>query len=539
MEDAQRDIIIFTGQSGIKIDRCIGRLANNGLQFQVLAIDKLMSQVSGQKFVDVLGMPPRIQESLWTQAFQRMLEKLPAKSKKDNYVFLTFHACYFHQKLTEFISPINLNALLQLMNRVKMVIVFIDDCYDIYRRLIDNDQMYEDIFKLEPLDALMQSITNLSNLLTWREIEIAFSRKVAQLLSVPIYCISVKHPTFMVSRLISKARSELNILYLSHPISSIRKQGIYERLSDFYSELNAFILEVLKHENMILFIPDTIDEYRIKEDSINGKIIYVPEVFLGWPLPFSDQWLCGSLPQKLQGINPLNPKNFPFSTADGSTKSAISSSLEMFISRIVDQINARDRTLVEQSVNGILVFRPYWASTVPSGVEQEMQYNSDLKNRYGEDHRKAYLLSASQDLGKWRISNLFTLVKDSAILDAKYNEDLKLLEQKWLEDQGKISEFSSISYDKDLIRKEIESILPGNYEFEKRLTGIFKGTLSYGKMLQKSELLNKGWEEIFKQVNVDDPLLRYSDQESALLCDQGSFGEEAKIFIQNIVGGRN
>jgi len=535
MKDEQEDIIIFTGQSGIKIERCLDRLAKNGLQFQVLAIDKLMAQISSKDFIDILEMPPKIQESLWTEAFQSFRKDLPAEVEKDKYIFLTFHACYFHQRKTEFISPVNLNELMKLKDRTKMVIILIDDCYDIYRHLLDDRQMYDYVLGLEPFDSLMQSIMNISNLLIWREVEIAFSRKIAQLLNVPMYCISVKHPSFTVSRLISKPRSELNILYLSHPISAIRKQVMGERLPAFYTELNVFIQEALKYENMILFTPDTIDEYRIKVAS--GSDEYVPELLDGWPLPYPDELICEHLPEKLQQVNPLNPKNFSFSAAHDNVKSAISSVLNMLSSRIQEQINARDHTLVEQSVDGVLVFRPYWAASSPSGVEEEMKYNYDLKVRYGEKERKAYLLSTYQDLGKWRISKLFTLLEDSAIIGEGEKEGLKSLLQKWSEDSKKVSDFSSLSYDGNVIKQEIESVLPQSYEFEKSLTGSFRGALSPAKMLQKVKLLDRGWEEIFSQINADDPLLKYTDRKCILLSDRKKFEEEARGFIKNVIIG--
>jgi len=536
MKKEQKDIIIFTGQSGIKIDSCLTRLANNGLQFQTIQIDKIISQIIKKDFIEVLEMPPKIQETLWTEAFQSSIKNIPAQVEKDKYIFLTFHACYFHQRKTEFISPVNLNELMQLKNRTKMVIILIDDCYDVYRHLLDDGQMYNDVLTQKPLESLMQSVMNISNLLMWREVEIAFSRKIAQLLNVPMYCISVKHPTFLVSRLISKAQSDLNILYLSHPISAIRKQAMGERLSAFYAELNNFIQEVLKYENMILFIPDTIDEYRIKIDSVSGN--YVPELLDGWLIPYPDDLICEHLPLKLREVNPLNPNNFLFSTADGGTKSAISSILNMLSLRIKDQVNARDHTLVEQGVDGVLVYRPYWAASFPHGVEEEMKYNYDLKVRYGDKKRKAYLLSAYQDLGKWRISKLFTLLEDSAIISAREKEGLKSLLQKWSEDTKKVSEFSSKSYNMDRTRTEIESILPGDYEFDPRFVGSFKGALSPAKMLQKVKLLDRGWEEIFSQINADDPLLRYTDEECILLSDRKKFDEEARGFIKNVIVGR-
>ena len=275
MNAEKKDLVIFTGQSGIKIESCIGKLAHLGLDFQFVPVDKLISVTSGEKFVEVLGAPPSIQNILWTQAFEQAQDVLQPTRTKHDFTFLTFHACYYHQKKTEFVCPVNLNQLVQLKDRTKMIIVLIDDCYDIYRRLMDKDQMYEDVLNSDDsLDTLLESICNITNLLTWRETEIAFSRKIAQLLDVSMYVISVKHPDFMIPRLISAPKESLKILYLSHPISVIRRQVSSARLSEFYAELSSFIKDVLKPDNVVLFVPDTIDEYRIKHPSIEESRYY-------------------------------------------------------------------------------------------------------------------------------------------------------------------------------------------------------------------------------------------------------------------------
>jgi len=535
MNNEHRDIVIFTGQSGIKHEKCIDKLANARFDFKLVSIDKTISEISSEKFIDVLGMPPRIQESLWTKAFEQAKKALPQKVETAKYTFFTSHACYYHQGKTEFICPVNLSELIQLKDRTKMIIVLLDDAYDIYRRLLDTGQMYDYIWGLNPLEALRHSITNLSNILTWRESEIAFSRKIAQLLNVPMYTISVKHPAFVIARLISVPPDVLKILYLSHPISSIRKRGVYPRLPEFYTELSYFIRDILKSDNTVLFVPDTIDELRIGEDNDGAE--YIPELSNGWPLPFSDQWLCETLPQKLQRINPLNPRDFNFSAATDDTKSAISSTLRMLTTRIIDQINSRDRTLVEQSKDGVVVFRPYWAASVPSGVEQEMMYNFDLRELYGETERKTYMLTTYEDLGKCRINQLFTLVEDGANIEDKDRVNLQELCQKWLAEHKTVLEFYNNTYNPAKVRKEIESALPPDYEFSGNLVSSIKGALAGGKMLQKAKQRDKGWGEIFKQLRGEDPLSRYTTGDCTLLCNRAKFEEEAKNFIEKVVIG--
>ena len=61
MNAVKKDLVIFTGQSGIKIENCISKLAHTGLDFQLVQVDKYLSEISGKNFVEVLGTPPNIQ----------------------------------------------------------------------------------------------------------------------------------------------------------------------------------------------------------------------------------------------------------------------------------------------------------------------------------------------------------------------------------------------------------------------------------------------------------------------------------------------
>ena len=126
MGDTRKDIVIFTGQSGIKVENCIKKLADDGLGAQPISIDKQITKSPGAgDFVDVLGKPPRIQESLWSGCFSEAVRNLPKSVDDGKYIFITFHACYFHQRKTDFTSPVNFAQLPQIQARTKMVIVLI------------------------------------------------------------------------------------------------------------------------------------------------------------------------------------------------------------------------------------------------------------------------------------------------------------------------------------------------------------------------------------------------------------------------------
>jgi len=516
----------------MKVKDCIKRLGDTGIVYKLVPIDDYVTKVSGREFVEVLGMPPRIQESLWSEAFEAVRRNLPQEGQNEGYVFLTFHACYFHQRKTEFVCPADLGQLVQLKDRTRMVVVFLDDCYDIYRRLMGTGEMYSHVLRLDPLEASLQSILNLLCILTWREIEIAFSRKIAQLLSVPLYAVAVKHPSFMVSRLIAGGPGTLRILYLSHPISAIRRRATYPRLPEFYADLSTFIKDALRCENVVLFVPDTIDEYRIEQDEGNK---YIPKVLDGWPLPYSDSWLFKRLPQRLERLNPLNPRNFNFQGASSGTQSAVALILRVLSEKIREQINSRDRSLVEQSREGIVVFRPYWAGSTPSGVEQEMIYNRDLRNEYGEGQREAYILSTCEELGKRRVKQLFTLVENGAIISADDKARLQGLCESWLADPSRVRQFCDKTYESEDVRRTIEGELPEDYEFSQEVVGVSQTALATGDMLGKAERQDRIWEGIRSQVEEDDPLGRYGTAGCSLICERSNFGQESERFIQSVI----
>lgn len=58
-------------------------------------------------------------------------------------VFLAMHSVYSSHSTGEIFSPLNFETLSALKNKIKLLIVFIDDIYDIFRRL--TDQIFAEI----------------------------------------------------------------------------------------------------------------------------------------------------------------------------------------------------------------------------------------------------------------------------------------------------------------------------------------------------------------------------------------------------------
>ena len=528
LSNKERDVILFTGQSGVKISGCFNRL-NNLTSLPPIFIEEKMQQISGKNFLAILSDPPRIQEELWKDAFNDVKKNLPSNCEPQKKIFIAFHASYFHQRKTEFLSPVDFGELLELKDRIKMIVVFIDDCYDIYRRLLDKKQMFAYIWNkdISPEDAIIQSIYNIFTILEWREIEIAFSRKIAQLLHIPMFVLAVKHPYYILSRLIEHYEKQ-NIFYLSHPISSIR-QAEHPRITGFYSELNKVIQDMIVKENVILFIPDTIDERRIK----TKNRMFIPEISEGWPLPFQDDWLFASLPSNVVGINPLNPRNFEFYSAGEGTRSTISKLIGILLNKINDQINSRDRTLVEQSKDGIIVYRQYWESRIPGGVEQELIYNSDLRENYNEDSRKVIIINTREDLAKLRIKTLFEIIKNYINIDGKQLDNIC---DDWIQNKNFIKTFleiGSIIKEKQNLIESIEKAIGTEFEINDRKQG---STLSVGKMLAEHDKIKIFWEKTFGQILIDDPFLKYANlsQDIKIFCYNAELDENLKNLIKTI-----
>jgi hypothetical protein len=519
-----QDIILFTGISGIDIESCLFKLF--GHSNEILKIDKEMvniyrdennistTKTCGEVFTEILGLPEFFIDELWTKAFNKIKNKKMDKGLPggQSYFPLTFHACYYQQQKKEFTFPIDLGEIQKLRGRVKMLIVLIDDCYDIYNRLLVKGEMfYDDVLSstVKPFDSLIRSIWNLITILCWRENEIAFSRKIANILGIrnSFFVIPVKHPTKTVCNLINHPVKNLQIYYLSHQITAVRKK-ISSRPSNFPIELKNFAENLLKNcKSSVLFIPDTIDEYRIKEDQ--GK--YISEfAYQSWPLPSRiDDWLFESLPAEVNEINPLNPKKYIPSNEE--IKYAISSALDILARKINEQINSRDLTLVEQSKDGMIVYQPYYDGEISSGAQSEADYNIILRDRFGQCDRKTYVIEEQENLGQYRIRQLFTLFENN--LEQPLTKDIKVkidnLCNTYLRNSDLLSLFYNGKWDVNKIRSDIEEILGKEYDFSEVFISRKSRSMEPAKKLAKANRLNNGWNKLVEEINKINPFIEY------------------------------
>jgi len=494
-----------------------------------------MARLAEEDFIRVLAEPPRIQEQLWREAFDQFIGDLHG-SEEGRFHILSFHACYYHQLKTELGCPVALDKLLRLKDRVKMVITLIDDCYDIYLRLMDDHQMYasvRDPNKTTRDGAVFQSMINLIRIMTWREAEIAFSRKIAGLLEVPFFVIAVKHPRSIVSNLIERRVEDLKILYLSHHISEIRTGPSSSRGSSFPSELFSFLQRMSNDKNTLLFVPDTIDELRIEKDATGA---FVPKLQSGWPLPYEGDWLFEPLPEGICRINPLNPQGFDYESAPKALKSAISSVLSALDSTIREQVNSRDRTIVEQTPDGIVVYRPYWVRRMSPGIEEELEYNLQLKNASGEQYRRAYVLNTFEDVGKMLISKLFVILKSSVDedTDSKTVHRLDQLCTAMLADRRMVLAFAESQCDKKKIREDIETELGDlKWNLIPNRVPVGRRSMEVAPRFGETQALDRTWDSAFEQIS-EDPLVKYCDEKSSFICWDSEFNDKLGGFLPEI-----
>jgi hypothetical protein len=405
---ARKNIIIFTGQSGLKMVDCLDRLKKELKEqnIQIFSIEKRMEEKEEKDLKDLLSYPPRELERIWSESF----DEISSEMNPDTLTFLTFHSVYFHQGNRVFIFHLDLEKLRKLRGKIKLFITFIDDIYDLYERLTLPGEMFALSIERQSKKegkSIFEAVRNLSTLLEWREIEISHSREIARFLSdsslpLPFYVIPVKYPAFMVARLVEKEINDLKIFYLSHPIRLAREGG----KSSLIGEVNDIIREISREPDVFLFYPTGIDERRIAQENN----LYLPSLLQRWDLPFDTDEMIKAPQEPPHLKNPLNPLG---EKIPESLKLSVSYSLESLLYKIERQITSRDFMFIEYSRNGVIGYRPDFSS---KDILEEFEHNVELIRRRGEkgpSRRKSIIFTSRGDLGDWRRKRLHELLVES------------------------------------------------------------------------------------------------------------------------------
>jgi len=226
----------------------------------------------------------------------------------------------------------------------------------------------------------------------------------------------------MINKLIETPIESLNVYYLSHPISEIRKEA--ERYqSSFIGKLESLIESIIQNSNTVLFYPTSIDELIIKQEKEDHKTKLSPILSQRWGIPFRDSIISPPIPNHLTKINPLNPQNFDFLSEGNDSENAISHLLSLLREYIYHtQTVSRDFSLIEQCRNGIIVCRPFYNGSLGNGVKAEIEYNYSLMR--DSKKRRCYKLSCDDDNDEYRANKVCSLLSEK-IEDEKKIDLLK------------------------------------------------------------------------------------------------------------------
>ncbi len=512
-----KNVILITGQSGIKVDKCVEHIVEGLDGFTHIRFKKHLDSVLSnlhpipkEAFKMFLCMPPMEMHKWWQAAFKEMMSEL--SSHVDTTCIITFHGCHYNQRKREFLYPTGLDELQLLSGRVLRVVTLIDDCFDIYARLCEPDEMYhrlliEDEGKSKDhtllLNVARASQQNLTDVLMWRALEIAFSRLVAYWLKGEFYVLAVKHPLKTGQRLFSLPSDHMKVKYVSHPITKVRTapSESAERARKYIAELNIFIEEeVNKNDDLVLFIPDTIDELRFTTGA--GGF---PDLDDHWDLPFSKQErICPASIAPNPDFHPLYPLGRPGKKALSEMKARVDSLKD----KIDQQIDSRDHTLVEQASQGLVVYRPrFLGYDVSDGVSEEIMYNKDLRDQ-GESTRLLSVYEHSEDYAEFAIRKLDFTVRRVLGISTDSNTEGKV-SKKIKEARAILSRFinDEMLYCTNRIHQQNEQDLLDLISRAKAQLGELKSRLVLRRKSRKSALdgdyyqmeavdWDKRWEEI-------------------------------------------
>ncbi len=532
MTTANKNLIIFTGQSGIKAKECLSRLNNPKIKnLNTFFVEDQIKTIYGPDFKKFLTEPIFYQSEIWRRAYGDIEKKITNISPESN-IFLSMHASYYHQGTCELISVINFESLLKLKSRIKCVIVLIDDIYDIYKRLVDQGQMFDDILKTgSAYDTIYNSVKNYISILEWRQLEINISRLLSEMFETKLFIVAIKHPVFLIRRIIDNLCEQLKILYLAHPISAIRRSSV-AIIPGFASEVNNFAQTIIDNDNKtVMFLPGTIDELRIKIKENNDHEIYIPDLHPRLDLPYSNEPRIGpTLVSRLEKYDEFNPPKYDMSTLTTSDNEKISGLLELLSNLIRLQVTSRDINLINQSKSGVIAYRPYFPGKISGGLLDEIEYNYMLCSRFKE--RTNIIVSIKHDLAKARILGFFELLSGQIYgLSDIMIDKLHDKRDNWINNKEKLNIFSDeerVKADFKTLLSEIEPLLPGNYvfkDFKQKDSKIF----TKGIFRARFENIEKNC-EIIKKDFLGDELIKWVNPENYIKFDNPN-----DIIIQKIL----
>jgi len=315
-------------------------------------------------------------------------------------VFLTFHAVYHTDKFGDFYSPVDGEILRQLPPPDKFL-TLIDDIGDVAHRLREEGQVFSTRARVG-LPSVREAIRDLLTILEWRAMEFTVSRLLGTFVGATPFLLAVKHPSATATRILLGNGVPS---YVSHSISDSRRQ-VQESGSwpGFMTEVQLFtdaLAESVGSGTAIPVVPTAIDELRIRTREVKGEGMLLPLPLQRWGIAKGE--LLVDAPPEHNWLDPRLHFGNGLATRALSRKTLgdlreIQGLLHALYTRIDNQINARDHTLVTQCPV-LIVYREYDAWRVSDGVAAEIAHRKRLAAAgAGQERRTIFVHEEGDDL---------------------------------------------------------------------------------------------------------------------------------------------
>ena len=352
-------------------------------------------------------LPWKTASELLEEATEEAVRKITrySRDEKDRVLVVITHFAFFSGQREEVrikssFPRIEDDFSISLFSRV---ITLIDDVYDIFLHLTREEA---GVFSPSSSSELrpIEKLSILGHIMDWRQAEIMAAQDFAS---------RTHHAEFLPFSIKQPIRTFLDVIenrdtiYLSHPITEVRKQNIREKRPfkeiGVVQEINSIPRRVadLSKNKLTVLVPTAIDELRFdkKERNVSGgggTTYYSGTLSSRWPFIDDEENLLYSPPaehknypeeeiQRIFNFTGENNEDFEAGYCSGLT--------EAMAQQINRQISSRDRLLVS-GCNNILVYRPlYNRKDFSSGTSNELiQWMNKAKSssRNSAAGRKGY-----------------------------------------------------------------------------------------------------------------------------------------------------
>jgi hypothetical protein len=351
----------------------------------------------------LLLRPKRYLQRLWREVLSAQIDQL---DEGVQYLFLSMHAAFYSNQSREFFSPVQADYLAAELGRkgfcIERVVTLLDDIFDVFRHLVRPGQLFAFSERATSQQKAVEAILNLHLALDWRSIEIFHAGEIARALKLKKehVLLAVKHP-LAVAFDIALARKPM--MYIAHPIKDVRQTEIEGEIEDLANS-------VRRADFAVPVCPTSIDELVVERAMVDEREVFRPRLGPRWRFGRPEELLF--VPPEDADLNPLDPDGV-FSDGEDPLLAGLLYSL---LQAIGDQVNARDRALVEQS-SGIMAWRPFFNGDMSSGVAQEIMHRNSLISHgiLREREKKCFIYGPPSDLGRWRIGQLVETLKREAV----------------------------------------------------------------------------------------------------------------------------